>query len=484
VWKALHQVGNRLPPEEIVKRIRAKVGSRGKGELADRPPETIGLRHEHGTLERIQPGGLGVTSSPWARRRGSHINQLRIAGIVLVFLLAIGAFLSGVRTTGITDLLDQQFLSWIYYSGGLFVFGGMDLGSPAGGPALGRAALWIAYFLAPTITTTAVVEALLRLVRPDWLQRRILKNHVVVAGAGQIGLAYLKAIRTVEPGRTVALVDSGEGVATETELGSTEKTELLRGDICRPATLDALLLGQADRMVVVSDDDMANLEMAWGARDRAPDLPIAVHVADLTLLRPVNRIIQDQGKEGTASPPLIFNTDRIAALNLFEQHLYPHFQETGYLDILVIGGFSRFAQTILELLRATAADQLERVIIVDPAAAQKVRQFGADVPLDALTYSTVDGDLKDPGTWAKVDEILHDSDIQPVYLLASREEVVNFRAAMLLRSRSAEPRVFARCFHHSRFAESLANHLSFELLAFEDVLGEALKEHYEGLLTI
>ena len=89
--------------------------------------------------------------SQWEGGPGSRINQFRIAGIFLVFLLAVGAFLSGVGTTGITETQDQQLLSWIYYSGGLFVFGGLDLGSPVGGPLLGRTALWIAYFLAPLI---------------------------------------------------------------------------------------------------------------------------------------------------------------------------------------------------------------------------------------------------------------------------------------------------------------------------------------------
>jgi voltage-gated potassium channel Kch len=305
-----------------------------------------------------------------------------------------------------------------------------------------------------------------------------------VAGSGQIGLAYLKAIRMIEPERTVALVDSGEGLATEAEVVSLGRTELFRGDLRHPATLDALRLDRADRMVVVSDDDMANLEMAWGAREREPDLPIAVHVADLTLLRPVNRIIKDQGAAEGTSPPLIFNTDRVAALNLFDQYLYPHFQETGLLDVLIIGGFSRFGQTILELVRVSAAEELERVIIVDPDAAQKVRQFGADVPLGSLTYSTVDGELEDPGTWAQVDALLEQAEVAPVYLLATAEEVVNFRAAMLLRGREGNSRVFARCFHRTRFAESLAEQLSFELLAFEDVLGEALREHYEGLRTV
>ncbi len=418
------------------------------------------------------------------RHRGNLINQLRILGIGLVFLLGLGAFFSGVGTTGVTDPQDQRFLAWLYQTAGLFVFGGLDLGAPTGGGLLGRASLWIAYFLAPLITTTAVVEALLRLVRPDWLQRRALKDHIILAGTGRVGLAYLEAIRSVEPNRTVALVDSGEGLATEAEVLKLGRTEILRGDIRRPGTLDALRLDRADRMIVLTDDDMANLDMAWGGKERAPDLPIAVHVADLTLLRPVNRIIRDQRRPEGSSSPLIFNTARIAALNLFDQHLYPHFQETGQLDVLVIGGFGRFGQTILELLGVMAAEELESVVVVDRDAARQLRQFRADVPLEALEFSTVDGDLTDPGTWSEVENILRESGAEPVYLLASREEVVNFRAAMLLRGRSAEPRVFARCFHRTRFAESLASQLSFDLLVFEDVLRDALKEHYEGLRAV
>ena len=416
--------------------------------------------------------------------RGSRINQLRILGILAVFLLGLGAFFSGVDTTGVTDPQDQHFLAWLYQTAGLFVFGGLDLGAPTGGPLLGRAALWVAYFLAPLITTTAVVEALLRLVRPDWLQRQALKDHIILAGTGRVGLAYLEAIRTVEPNRTVALVDSGEGLATEAEVLKLGRTEILRGDIRRPGTLEALRLDRADRMIVLTDDDMANLEMAWGGKERAPELPIAVHVADLTLLRPVNRIVKEHREMDGPSSPLIFNTARIAALNLFDQHLYPHFQDTGQLDILVIGGFGRFGQTLLELLRVMAAEELERVVVVDREAARKLRQFQADVHLEALEFSTVDGDLTDPGTWTKVECILEESSAEPVYLLASPEEVVNFRAAMLLRGRSKEPRVFARCFHRTRFAESLASQLSFDLLVFEDVLREALKEHYEGLLSV
>ena len=121
------------------------------------------------------------------------------------------------------------------------------------------------------------------------------------------------------------------------------------------------------------------------------------------------------------------------------------------------------------------------MVIVDKSAARKVRQFTADVRLDNLSFATVDGDLEDPGTWARVEQEISGLEATPVYLLSSSTEAVNFRAAMLLRARSTETRVFARCFHRGSFAESLAEQRDFELLAFEDVLHEALVQHYESL---
>jgi voltage-gated potassium channel Kch len=412
--------------------------------------------------------------------------QIRLAGLVLVALLAIAAFAGGVSTTGVPDMGSESPLAWIYYAGGLFVFGGLDLGSPVGGPTALRMALWIAYFLAPAITTTAVIEAALRLQRPEWARRRSLRGHLILVGAGRVGLAYLQAVRAVEPDRPVLLVDRGR---TEVPRGEAERmgnVEWIEADVRRPATLDALGIDGADRMVVVTDDDLVNLEASWAAQERRGDLPIAVHVADLTLLRPVNRLTREmsRGSGELERFPLVFNTHRIGALHLYDRFLHPHFQETGYRDVLVLAGFGRFAQTILELLRVTAADELQRVVVVDAEADRKVRQFGADVPIDAFDMVTVTGGPDDPGTWEQVEKALEGIEATPVYLLADSSEVVNFRVAMLLRSRLSEPRIFARCFHRTLFAESLAQQVSFELLAFDEVLREALVEHYETLRTL
>jgi hypothetical protein len=239
-------------------------------------------------------------------------------------------------------------------------------------------------------------------------------------------------------------------------------------------------------MIVVGDNDLSNLEVAWTAKQGNPNLPVAVQVTDLNLLRPVNRLIRDRARidDTRASLPLIFNTHRIAALHLYEHFLHPHFEKTSYRDVVVLGGFGRFSQTILELLKVTAADELEHIVIVDKEASKNVRQFSVDVTLDSINFSTVDGDLEDPATWAKVESVLSSTEATPVYLLAAANEVVNFRSAMMLRRRSSDIRIFARCFRRSSFAQSLAQENAFELLAFEEVFHNALQDHYETLAAI
>jgi hypothetical protein len=415
-----------------------------------------------------------------------HGQFIRLSGVAAVFILTIAAFASGVRTTGVDDMLGLSIFAWIYYAGGLFVFGGLDLGVPTGGSGIGRGALWIAFFLAPAITTTAVIEAALQLIRKDKFSRKSLKGHAVVVGAGRLGLTYIQAIRRVEPDKPLLLVDlEGDKLSAE-EANLLDDVHLVRVALDRQEAFNLLHLERADRMIVVGDNDLSNLEVAWTAKRINPILPVAVQVTDLTLLRPVNRLIRERARidDTGMSLPLIFNTHRIAALHLYEHFLHAHFEKTSYRDVVVLGGFGRFPQTILELLKVTSADELEHIVIVDKEASKNVRQFSVDVTLDSIKLSTVDGDLEDPGTWAKVDSVLSADEATPVYLLAAANEVVNFRLAMMLRRQSSDIRIFARCFRRSSFAQSLAQENAFELLAFEEVFHSALQDHYETLAAI
>jgi hypothetical protein len=293
--------------------------------------------------------------------------------------------------------------------------------------------LWLAYFLAPTLTTTAVAEAFLKLVRPQWFKRRS-SGHMVVVGGGPIGRIYLNAIRSLDPEVPVLLADE---VDRSEELTDVETVRLSGAgeDALAPLHLEGAL-----GLVVVTDDDLANLELAWSAQSG--------------------------------------NTRQVTASYLYQIHLALHFEATEARDIVVLAGFGRFAQTILELLLKEAGAELAAVVVVDPEATLHLRRFKADVGDTSVPILGLDLDLDDPGTWEAVGTQVSSIEGTPIYLLCESDELVNLRAGLVLRRESEQPRIFLRCFHRSPFLQSLGKEQRFELLAFETVLREALREHY------
>jgi hypothetical protein len=409
-------------------------------------------------------------------------SALRITGVLLTVALALGAFAAGVATNNYPDLHDRP-LAWIYFTASLFVFGGTDLGVPDTGPMIGRGALWAAYFLAPLITTSAVAETLLRLLSNRGNRQPELHDHVIIVGADYLAVSYLEAVREMDPGRPILLIahtdDRPPGTVGPPDANGVSHLE---GNVRNADTLRAAGASRASRAIAITSDDLVNLECAWALRAANAELRIAAHVADLTLLRPVNKLVRPKrGAAPGARPPLVFSTHRIASLHLYENCLQSHFQQTGYRDNLVIAGFGHLGQTMLELLAALASEDIARVVILDPAASRKYRQFAADVDLGDLEVIAVDGRLDDPASWEAVDGQLGRASGPPVFLLSSHEPLTNFRAAMLLRGRSPGTRVFVRCFNRTAFAESLAAQLNVELLSVQDVLRDALKGHYDAL---
>jgi hypothetical protein len=411
---------------------------------------------------------------------------LRLAAAGAVVILTLGAFAAGVGTVGIPDMDTESLAGWLYFTAGLFVFGGLDLGTPVGGPAAARTALWIAYFLAPAVTTSVIVEAVLMMVRPEMIARRRLRQHVILIGSSNEAQAYADAIHSIDPERLVVRLDHRSKQAPHFSEGLLKRSLLyLQGDARLPETLDIAGLEKAYRVIFFTDDDLVNLEGAWSTLARRPELPVAAHVTDLALLRPVNRLVRNQRHKAESKPvPLVFSTYRIGALHLYEQYLHPYFESTGYRDVVVIAGFGHYSQTILELLCAMAADELDHILVVDPDAARLLRQLRSDVDTGEVNISTVDGELDDPGTWLQITDQLTRQDITPLFLLNSADEGVNFKAAMQLRDQALASKVFVSCFHHSAFAESLSTELSVEIVATEELLSDALRDHYDALTSL
>ena len=89
---------------------------------------------------------------------------------MLVFVAGLLAFAGGAEVSEL-DVSKLGLLGKAYYTLGLFILAGIDIGVPSGGPGWAQGMLWFAYFAAPAITTSAVVEAVLRALRPDFFIR-------------------------------------------------------------------------------------------------------------------------------------------------------------------------------------------------------------------------------------------------------------------------------------------------------------------------
>ena len=113
----------------------------------------------------------------------------RSIGALFFFVIAIVGFEMGVGVSERPEVITSGILTKAYYSLSLFVVGGVDLGTPYGGPLIGRVLVWTAYFGAPVLAAWALIEALLRAMAPQsWYLRR-LKNHIIVVGDGELAIS-------------------------------------------------------------------------------------------------------------------------------------------------------------------------------------------------------------------------------------------------------------------------------------------------------
>jgi hypothetical protein len=401
----------------------------------------------------------------------------RLVPVGAVLVVSLIAFDAGVGVTERPGITGAVWPARLYYALSLFVLGGVDIGVPVGGPNWARNLLWLSYFLAPAVTTGAVVEGVLRILRPQMIQRVALRDHIVLAGVGRTGLLYLERLRSLEPHRRVVVLDLDPSQPTVQEAASRFGAIVLPGDITHKPTRHALRLHRAAALVLLTGDDLANLAAAWDIGHEEPDLPIAAHVADLSLKRSVAEL------QGEVLGVHVFNSHHLAARELWCNHLKQHFADTRARDVVVLAGFGRFGQTILEYLCQHAPDELQHVVVVDRNGPALVRQYQGQMGApDGFRMDVLAGDLTDPGVWPRVEGYLEPEAEAPVFVLGVDGDSVNLSAALGLRSLHPEARLFVRCFHDSEFTQSLATAHQFDVLGLERMLRVALGSLHERLV--
>jgi hypothetical protein len=387
---------------------------------------------------------------------------------VLAFVLGVVGFLSGVGVTE-RELAETGALSKIYYTLGLFLFGGMDLGTPTGGPAWGRGLLWTAYFMAPAITASAVIDAALRVLAPERRLARM-RDHVVVAGAGQLTLLYLRRLRQSDPRGPVVVVVAPGAAAAAAELRDAHGARVVVGDVASPAILRRLNLGHARRVLLLTEDDFTNLDAATQILAEVPRLgpDVVVHVSDLRFLHSMAGTRMERRCQ-------IFNGHQIAASHLVQTRVLDHFHRTGPRDLVILAGFGRFGETVLGQLQQSAAGGFDHVVIIDVDAEQRALVFAEEVGFVAgYRRDVVAGDLRDPGLWHRLAEQVDLAGKEPVFVLGSGVDRTNLRTALWLARKYPRAFVLARSEARWRFAEEVSREAGIHTFSVAELVTQSM----------
>ena len=406
----------------------------------------------------------------------------RSAGALFFFVAALVGFASGVSVTERDGISSASLLTQAYYSLSLFVMGGVDLGTPYGGPLLGRALLWAAYFGAPVLAASTLLNALLRALAPQRWKMRRLKGHIIVVGAGELSLSYLRVLRKHSPDAPVLVVSRlrpEQSIIDEFQQGL--HATVVVGDITHEFFLRQLHVERALKILLLSDNSLRSYEAASILINMVPGIGsrIVIHCARLRFMRAMENTHVGQSCD-------TFNTYHLAASGLVRERMLRHFRETHDKDVVVIAGFGRFGQTILEELQRHAIEELSTVAIIEQDANRRVMVAEEQMAFShGYRREVYDGDISHPDVWRRLqDEIQMKPDGQNcVFVLGTGREEDNLRTALWISRKYTKAMVIARSSKESRFAEEVAAEHNFISISINQLVEEHIPKSWVELVS-
>lgn len=406
----------------------------------------------------------------------------RVALPVLVFLVAWLAMMGGAEVSEreLGDL-HENFAAGVatraYYALSLFVVGGIDLGPPVAGPLPARVALWLSYFAAPVVTAGVLVETALRMLSPVTFRLRRIRGHVIVVGAGRLGLLYVRRLRARNPRVPIVVVERDPTNPRLSELVESYRALPVIGDVGSDDILGALHLARARRVMLLTGRDFVNLDAAAKIVSSLPELrgKVVAHVSDLGFLHAIPEAEHAAGYE-------TFNKLEAAAIHLVQEHLLARFDATDHLDQVILVGFGRFGQTVLHQLQTHALGKFGVVVIVDLEATVHADTFGATVGFDpAYDHEVIDGHLGHPAVWTAVDAAVGRESGAPTIVVGTGDDGGNLHAALDLVKRYPGAHIVVRSFGPSLFAERVSAEVGLHPFTLAHLVGEGMPERWFSL---
>src|SRR5262245_45762663 len=143
-----------------------------------------------------------------------------------------------------------------------------------------------AFFLVPIIGLGAVADSIVRLgylvfaqksKLPEW-QRMVAsmyRNHIVVVGAGRVGVRIIKGLVTLrEPTVAIERLESSPFLDEVHDM----HVPVIQGDGRQKKTLEQAGVAVAQAIILASDDDLTNLDAALTARDINPKIRVVLRL--------------------------------------------------------------------------------------------------------------------------------------------------------------------------------------------------------------
>ncbi len=389
------------------------------------------------------------------------------------FGFGFAGFLSGVQVSE-RDVSDANVFTMMYYSLGLFILGGMDLGVPIRGPAWGKSLLWIAYFGAPLLTTSALVEWLHVLVAHPTRWLRNLRGHTIIVGTNDISRSLMDKVRRIDDKSRLIIVDRDIKPTVQQELEDRLGAICLSGEYTDEYFLEMLRVEHAKRVCLASENDFDNFETASKLIEMRPDLGerMVVHCNRLRYLREMEH-------SDVVRYAHTFNSYHLAARHLVRTTMMDHFHSTEKLDVVVVAGFGRFGQTVLEELQEIAAAEVAEIAIIDVDAHRRVLvaeeqvQFGSGIKKHVFQ-----GDTSHPEVWQQLEASVDLSTGVPLVLMVTGRDDENLRTGIWLSKRHPNCHVITRSHRTSHFAESVGHSSGIETFGLTQLFQESLPDEW------
>ncbi len=392
---------------------------------------------------------------------------------LLVFGCGLAGFLSGVEVSE-RNLADVNLATKMYYTLGLFILGGMDLGVPVSGPVWGQLLLWIGYFGAPLLTGSTIIDWVHQVVNSESRWLRNIRGHIVLVGTDDLAHSILEKLEDLKIRAPVVVVEREITTAQSAEFTNRYGARVLIGDFTNEFFLSNLRLAKARRIILASERDFDNFEAASKILEQRPDMgkKLLVHCNRLRFLREVHN-------SQVASACVTFNSYHLAAQHLVKTEMIKHFHETEQLDTVVLAGFGRFGQTILEELQRLAAGEISDIGIIDVDAHRRilVAQEQSEISSE-FNLRVVQGNIGHPEVWQQLESQLDLHRSRPLVLMATGLDDENLRTGLWLKKIHPQANIMVRSTRPSHFSQSVCEAAGIRAFGVSSVIHESMPDEW------